>query len=243
MKHLKNERKERREKTEKRRREKSPALPSARLTRGVIAVCAALMAALAVFALIYFILRVPHESLLLPPGVRRAETDGIYTYTVRTGNLQMTVPGADIDTSMLKKTMYVFLLQAEAVLITLVGILTCLCRIFDSVRTCRCLTRYAAGQISLAGLTVLAGSVLCSFADAFADYVTANTFLPQILAEYGTKAHFHASFPAGAWIGGFCLLIVGALAFRTAPVLPENGTPPAPPAPGAPMPPMPHPGK
>ena len=229
------ERKERERLEKLQEKQRSLPLPSARFTRLILALCAGLMAALAVFTLIYFLIRVPQEDLLLPPGVHKAEADGIYHFTVRTGAVRVTVSGADADTSMLKKTMYVFVLQAEAVLLTLVGVLTCLCRIFDSVRTCRSLTRYAAGQVSFAGLTVLAGSVLCSFADAFAEYVTAKTFLTQILEEYGTKPHFHASFPIGAWIGGFCLIIVGALAFRVAAILPAE-----PPVPGGqPMPPVP----
>lgn len=196
-------------------------LPTGRMTRFFIYILIALMAAFALFCGIYALLGVPAEDLPLAPGFRYAVDErGIGMIGMRCGAMAGEVPVDALSRGDIKLPMYLFVLRTEAVLLTLTVLLVCLSRIMESIRVCRVCTDYAARQTAYAGLSLIAGGVICSLADGLSDYLIMKNYFSAVLSAAGTKAVFHASFPLAAVLGGVFLILLGALLDRVA----ENPT-------------------
>ncbi len=180
-----------------------------RVSHILIALCLAVMAGLIVFALIYTLIYVPIEKIPLATGIHRSADAQEVELTIRTGSLQTILSSSSVTLSMLKRVMYGCILRAEALLLTILGILACYSRMTESIRICGAFSPYAARQVVYIGVVLLAGSILYSLAAAYAEYLYISTFFAESLEKAGTNLAYHASFPVSGWIGGLLLVGIG----------------------------------
>lgn len=190
-----------------------------RLSQFFIGVTVALMAACLIFCFIYFLIGISPAQIPLAPGIDRiTDANGDTFFYVKVGALRGTFALDEVTLPMAKQAMYVWLLRAEALLLTLLLVFVCLSRMMESIRVSGYIGTYAARQLALCGVSVLLGSSLCALADAYSASVVTRTYFADILANGSASANAVAavnySFPVGAWIGGALLILAAALCMR-----------------------------
>ena len=189
-----------------------------RLSQFFIGVVVGMMAACLIFALIYLLIGLSPAEIPLAPGIDRITDNGSTGFLVKVGALRGTFSQDEVTLSMVKSAMYMWILRAEALLLTLLLVLVCLSRMMESIRVSGYIGTFAARQLALCGVSVIVGSTLCASADALDAFVVTRTFFVDILERSTSLASaapaINSSFPIGAWIGGFLLILAASLCMR-----------------------------